>query len=1202
MNLRHSLLYTAAIVSVGAGASAAQASTLSATFTTGAVAKYTSSNIGTNANQTDTAKLFSELNITSVTISQTSTFSTWSQGNDTAVTVTVNRSGGLSSLTFQGTMNWVSSSCNGNGCDYIGITMADNAVNDGYPALGTNQHKTYILQFSQSTLSLSSLLPDNIDGSANFGNAAFSALDAFGGDTTAPVVTASQSFSYAENQAANATVATVAATDATGVTAFRFSATGTQTSADGYYSISNAGVVKITAAGAAAGVANNDYEITPNAFTYGVQAGDAAGNWSAATNISLNVTNLDDTAPVVTASQTFNYAENQIANAAVATVAATDAVGVTAFRFGANNSQTSADGFYTIDNAGVIKITAAGVAAGVAQNDYETTPNAFTYAIQAGDAAGNWSAATNITLNVTDVNDTAPAFTNTTNNGGTPTYTFNYAENKAVGATLGTVAAAGGTGARTFSITGGNTDGWYQIDATTGVISLTTTGAASLANDYEQAPNTRALTVQVTDAANQSATIQVTLNETDVDDTAPVITGPSGGAGAGTAALSVNEGQTAVTKLTASEGVTWTITGGNDSGKFNIATDGTITFSAAPSYDNPSDSDTNNTYQLTVTATDPAGNITTQTITVTVLKVDNTAPVITGPSGGAGAAASAITVNENQTAVTKVTANEPVTWAITGGTEAGKFNIATDGTITFKAAPDYEAPTDADTNNTYLLTLTATDAAGNVATQTMTVTVANLDDTAPLITGPSGGAGAAASAISVNEGQTAVTKVTANETVTWSIVGGADASKVAIAADGTITFLAAPDYENPADADHNNTYVVTVQARDAAGNLSTQTITITVLNVDEITQKLNAIAGKLRADLRNYAFGSLQDMLSFNEGLMQDDGNGNGDCGNSGKRKGVHGSVNANQSGQNIDLKMSQQLNACTNRIRVYFDMGLAASSMLGNDNLRALGSIRAETLLSKDVTVGLGLMGSFASDSLNSFANSTISDESLQGNLYVRARLSDKLRAGAFGSFGHAWYRFGLHDDGFNLAGRMTGDRYAYGAVLSGDMNLGGLKVTTDVALSRATETLGNASLSADYKGESRSGIGFHVGAVDATRLSVPAHIRLLSRGENQPAGKSVLLTFSPGLLCEDKNADASTLQCGYQLGGKLLLATGPRDRVYVDARHEDVSGTTRQLYSVGYAHRFGPMELGVTVDQNVTAYRGGDSRAMLRIRYVGR
>ncbi|MCR9140477.1 MAG: hypothetical protein NXI27_31295, partial [Alphaproteobacteria bacterium] len=47
-------------------------------------------------------------------------------------------------------------------------------------------------------------------------------------------------------------------------------------------------------------------------------------------------------------------------------------------------------------------ITAAGVAAGVAQNDFETGPNSFTYAIQAGDAAGNWSSAIDVTLNVTE--------------------------------------------------------------------------------------------------------------------------------------------------------------------------------------------------------------------------------------------------------------------------------------------------------------------------------------------------------------------------------------------------------------------------------------------------------------------------------------------------------------------------------------------------------------------------------------------------------------------------------------------------------------------------------------------------------------------------------------------------------------------------------------------------------------------------------
>ncbi len=120
-------------------------------------------------------------------------------------------------------------------------------------------------------------------------------------DTTAPVVTASQSFNYQENRTAGTVVATVAATDAVGVTGFRFSATGTNTSADGYYTIASNGQVTITAAGVAAGVANNDFETGANSFTLGVQAGDAAGNWSSAVNISLNVTNVNE-APVVNTS------------------------------------------------------------------------------------------------------------------------------------------------------------------------------------------------------------------------------------------------------------------------------------------------------------------------------------------------------------------------------------------------------------------------------------------------------------------------------------------------------------------------------------------------------------------------------------------------------------------------------------------------------------------------------------------------------------------------------------------------------------------------------------------------------------------------------------------------------------------------------------------------------------------------------------
>ncbi|MEN9717749.1 MAG: hypothetical protein RIQ99_627, partial [Pseudomonadota bacterium] len=101
MNLRHSLLYTAAIVSVCAGASAAQASTVSATFTKGAVAEYPN-----NANQTSNARLFGSLGIASMTISQAS--GTWggSQGNDTTVNVTLTKTNGQTQ-TFTAAINWL---------------------------------------------------------------------------------------------------------------------------------------------------------------------------------------------------------------------------------------------------------------------------------------------------------------------------------------------------------------------------------------------------------------------------------------------------------------------------------------------------------------------------------------------------------------------------------------------------------------------------------------------------------------------------------------------------------------------------------------------------------------------------------------------------------------------------------------------------------------------------------------------------------------------------------------------------------------------------------------------------------------------------------------------------------------------------------------------------------------------------------------
>ena len=121
--------------------------------------------------------------------------------------------------------------------------------------------------------------------------------------------------------------------------------------------------------------------------------------------------------------------------------------------------------------------------------------------------------------------------------------------------------------------------------------------------------------------------------------------------------------------------------------------------------------------------------------TAKVEMTDGTAPTITGPDGAGGSttgATAAITVDENQTAVATLAASETVTWSLSGGADKTLFSIDQNtGVIAFSAAPDYEVATDNDTNNDYVVEITATDTAGNLTTQTLTVTVADVWDSLP---------------------------------------------------------------------------------------------------------------------------------------------------------------------------------------------------------------------------------------------------------------------------------------------------------------------------------------------------------------------------------------------------------------------------------------------------------------------------------------
>lgn len=73
-----------------------------------------------------------------------------------------------------------------------------------------------------------------------------------------------------------------------------------------------------------------------------------------------------------------------------------------------------------------------------------------------------------------------------------------------------------------------------------------------------------------------------------------------------------------------------------------------------------------------------------------------------------------------------------------------------------------------------------------------------------------------------------------SDTLTYAISGGADQALFSIdAVSGAISFLAAPDFETPGDADQNNVYALDVSVTDGIGNAVTQSITIGITDVAE---------------------------------------------------------------------------------------------------------------------------------------------------------------------------------------------------------------------------------------------------------------------------------------------------------------------------------------------------------------------------------
>ncbi|MCB1644143.1 MAG: cadherin domain-containing protein [Pseudomonadales bacterium] len=578
-----------------------------------------------------------------------------------------------------------------------------------------------------------------------------------------------------------------------------------------------------------------DYE-TATSHSITVRASSSDGSPAVTASYTINVTNLNDNA--TTAVTDVNAAADSVVENSAAGVV----VGITASATDADTGATiaydltdNAGGRFQIDaTTGVVTTTGTAI-------DREA---ATSYNITARATSSDGSAPTTQTfsITVTDQNDNAPVVT--------AAQSFSLVENSVNSTVVGTVLAtdADTTGTLgSWQITSGNTSSAFAIDSSSGVITVNNVAAL----DYE-VTTSFSLTVQVSDGVQNSAGQTVTVNLTDVVDSFPAAIG-----GARSYRVNVGEVYSSSSHRTDLWGsfqinppyntancqsncdYTAVSTGGD-----NVVTiDTHASFGLGDGWFRPMDVDGSSPYSTAgkqtfdVFATRKSDGAQSNALVFTVIV--NGAPVITSDGGLATAA---VSVAENATAVTDVDAtdvnlpDDNLTYSISGGADAARFSIdSSTGVLTFQSAPDYETPTDADTNNVYVVEVRVQDQGSTLAgglsdTQIISVTVTDENDIAPVIDNPG--------AISVDENiaTTVVTMTASNDVdtspVSWSITGGADAAQFSIVAGtGAITFVTPPDYEAPTDANADNSYELTVRVSDG---VATDDLAITV-NVQNLS-------------------------------------------------------------------------------------------------------------------------------------------------------------------------------------------------------------------------------------------------------------------------------------------------------------------------------------------------------------------------------
>ena len=274
--------------------------------------------------------------------------------------------------------------------------------------------------------------------------------------------------------------------------------------------------------------------------------------------------------------------------------------------------------------------------------------------------------------------------------------------------------------------------------------------------------------------------------------------------------------------------ISYSLSGGPDSSFFSLSGN-TLSFAGTANYEAPDDTNKDSVYEVSVTVSSQSVSK-TQAIYVRVADAPE-APVIS--------TASIDNVKENITSVATISASDEdvgsvLTYSLldSGGAKDEKLlSINESGVVTFISAPNYESPSDFNSDNTVEFTVVVSD--GSLTAQAdYSFEIIDVNESPSIAT---------TEISDIAEGVSSIATISASDpdagaSLAYSLVdsnGAKDEGLLSIdSSTGVVAFISAPNFETPTDVGADNKIEFSVLVSDGSLEVS-QDYSFSITNVNE---------------------------------------------------------------------------------------------------------------------------------------------------------------------------------------------------------------------------------------------------------------------------------------------------------------------------------------------------------------------------------